>query len=121
VTGALDQAGVADLFGRASIFVSPARYEPFGLAPLEAALAGCALVLSRLESLQEVWGGSATYVPPDDPSALASALAAAWRGTQPGREPEREERARADAARRLESYGGSFTALMYEVAARGSR
>src|SRR4051812_8340607 len=50
---------------RASIFVLPARYEPFGLGPLEAALAGCALVLGDIPSLHEVWGDAALYVDPD--------------------------------------------------------
>lgn len=59
---------------RAAIFVAPARYEPFGLAALEAACAGCALVLSDLPSLREVWEDAALYVPVDDEHELASAL-----------------------------------------------
>ena len=54
----------------------PARYEPFGLSPLEAALAGCALVLGDIPSLREVWGDAALYVRPDDPDALRQAIAA---------------------------------------------
>ena len=45
--GALSAAEFAGWLGRASIYVHPARYEPFGLGPLEAALAGCALVARR--------------------------------------------------------------------------
>ena len=59
---------------RAAVFAAPARYEPFGLAALEAAQAGCALVLGDLPSLREVWGDAALYVDPDDPGALAGAL-----------------------------------------------
>lgn len=59
---------------RASIFAHPARYEPFGLAPLEAALSGCALVLGDINSLREVWGDAATFVAPDDRDALALAI-----------------------------------------------
>lgn len=59
---------------RAAIYASPARYEPFGLSVLEAALCGCALVLGDIESLREVWGKSAVYVPTDDSDALASAI-----------------------------------------------
>jgi glycogen(starch) synthase len=55
---------------RASIYALPARYEPFGLSVLEAALSGCALVLGDLPTLREVWGDSAAYVVPDDCPAL---------------------------------------------------
>jgi glycosyltransferase involved in cell wall biosynthesis len=59
---------------RASIFALPARYEPFGLAALEAAGAGAALVLGDIPSLREVWGDAALYVDPDDDDELAAAL-----------------------------------------------
>ena len=65
---------VAELLGRAAIFTSPARYEPFGLTALEAAHAGCALVLGDLESQREVWADAALYVAPDDDVTLARAL-----------------------------------------------
>lgn len=61
---------------RAAIFALPARYEPFGLAALDAASAGCALVLGDIPSLRETWDGAATFVPPDAPAALQSALEA---------------------------------------------
>jgi glycogen(starch) synthase len=60
---------------RAAVFVAPARYEPFGLAILEAACAGCALVLGDIPSLREVWGDAARYVDPGDEDALTAALA----------------------------------------------
>jgi glycosyltransferase involved in cell wall biosynthesis len=59
---------------RASIFAAPALYEPFGLAVLEAALNGCALVLSDIPSFRELWEGCAELVDPGDPAALATAL-----------------------------------------------
>lgn len=59
---------------RAAIFAAPARYEPFGLAALEAGLARCALVLGDLASLREVWGDAALYVDPGDDAALERAL-----------------------------------------------
>jgi glycosyltransferase involved in cell wall biosynthesis len=58
----------------ASIYALPARYEPFGLSVLEAALSGCALVLGDIPSLREIWGPAALYVPPDDHAALRTAL-----------------------------------------------
>lgn len=69
--GHLDTEGVARELSTASVFVLPALYEPFGLSPLEAALSGCALVLSALPTLQEVWGDAALYVEPDDAISMA--------------------------------------------------
>jgi glycogen synthase len=65
---------LAALFGHASIYALPAKYEPFGLSILEAALSGCALVLGDIASLRELWNDAALFVPPDDPHALEVAL-----------------------------------------------
>jgi glycosyltransferase involved in cell wall biosynthesis len=72
--GRLATAELAALLGRASVFAAPARYEPFGMAALEAALSGCALVLGDIASLREVWGDAAAFVPPDDADVLAHEL-----------------------------------------------
>lgn len=72
--GQLDDHQVAAWMGRARIFALPALYEPFGFSVLEAAIAGCALILGDIPSLREVWGDAAIYVPPDDPEALAIAV-----------------------------------------------
>lgn len=72
--GELRPEALADWMSRAAIYTLPARYEPFGLSVVEAALAGAALVLGRIDTLQEVWGEAAVYAPPDDPHALAFAL-----------------------------------------------
>ncbi len=62
--------------GKAAIYVAPAHYEPFGLAILEAARAGCVLVVGDIPSLREIWGSTAVYVNPADPQALKDALLA---------------------------------------------
>jgi glycosyltransferase involved in cell wall biosynthesis len=72
--GGLVPAELAAWLGCAAIFALPAYYEPFGLAALEAGLAGCALVLGDIPSLREVWGEAALFVPPDQPTALAAVL-----------------------------------------------
>lgn len=72
--GRVGRTELDDLLARASIFALPSRYEPFGLGPLEAAHAGCSLVLGDIPSLREVWGEAATYVPPADDDALAAVL-----------------------------------------------
>jgi glycosyltransferase involved in cell wall biosynthesis len=68
-------AEIAAMMARAAVFAAPARYEPFGLAILEAALSGCALVLGDIATLRELWhGGGALFVDPNDDDELASAL-----------------------------------------------
>jgi glycosyltransferase involved in cell wall biosynthesis len=91
--GRVSSDELAERLARARVFAAPARYEPFGLAALEAALAGCALVLGEIPSLREVWGDAALYVDPDDDEALAAAIARALE------EPELGVAARARAAR----------------------
>lgn len=73
--GPLSSQGVAEWLSRASIYALPARYEPFGLSVLEAALSGCALVIADLPSLRENWEGAAVFVSPDDPGQWTEALA----------------------------------------------
>lgn len=73
--GELSRDALARQLAAAAIYALPARYEPFGLSVLEAALSGCALVLGDIPSLREIWGDAALYVPPDDHHALHAALA----------------------------------------------
>ncbi|HEY3605221.1 MAG TPA: glycosyltransferase [Sporichthyaceae bacterium] len=72
--GPLIFGALGELLARASIFAAPALYEPFGRGPVEAAQAGCALLLSDLPSLREVWGDAAWFVDPRDPAAIRAAL-----------------------------------------------
>ena len=72
--GRLDAAELGRWYGESSIYCLPARYEPFGLSVLEAAFAGCALVLGDIPSLRENWSDAAVFVPPDDDRALERAL-----------------------------------------------
>jgi glycogen(starch) synthase len=72
--GALSPAELGRWLARAAVYALPARYEPFGLSVLEAALAGCALVLGDIPSLRENWDGRARFVHPDDVEALAAAV-----------------------------------------------
>jgi glycosyltransferase involved in cell wall biosynthesis len=72
--GRLPARSVADVMAMAAIYAFPARYEPFGLSVLEAALAECALVLGDIESLRENWDGVARFVRPDRPDELQRVL-----------------------------------------------
>jgi glycogen synthase len=72
--GRLDGPALQAQYAAAALYALPARYEPFGLSALEAALAGCALVLGDIASLRELWRDAAAFVPPDDPGALRAAI-----------------------------------------------
>jgi glycogen(starch) synthase len=72
--GLLPRPEMERLVRHASVFAHPALYEPFGLAPLEAARSGCALVLGNIESLHELWDDAALYADPRDVRSLRAAL-----------------------------------------------
>ena len=76
VLGALEEDGIARCLSARPVFASSARYEPFGLAVLEAALASCPLVLADTETFRELWDGVATFVDPEDDAGFADAIAA---------------------------------------------
>jgi glycosyltransferase involved in cell wall biosynthesis len=67
---------VASVLRRADVLVHPARWEGFGLALLEAMLAGLPVVATRVSSIPEIVadGETGLLVPPDDPAALRTAL-----------------------------------------------
>jgi glycosyltransferase involved in cell wall biosynthesis len=67
---------VAALYRRATVVVHPARWEGFGLAMLEAMLAGKPVVAARAGSAPELVadGETGLLVPVDDATALADAV-----------------------------------------------
>jgi glycosyltransferase involved in cell wall biosynthesis len=70
--GALPELALLNLFRQSSIYLATSIYEPFGLAPLEAALCGCAVLVNDIASLREVWGEAALYF--RDASSLSALL-----------------------------------------------
>ena len=72
--GPLARPDLLALMRRAAIFSAPSRYEPFGLAALEAAMCGAALVLSDIPTFRELWSDAAIFVSPDDAGAWAAAF-----------------------------------------------
>jgi glycogen(starch) synthase len=71
--GRLDNNEMAISLAQTLVYVAPAKYEPFGLAILEAAICGCALVLGNIPTLKEIWQNCAVYVDTDDVEKLAAA------------------------------------------------
>jgi glycogen(starch) synthase len=72
--GELAATEVRALLASKPIFVTSALYEPFGLAVLEAAQAGCALVLSDIATFRELWDDAAIFVPVRDAEGFGRAL-----------------------------------------------
>jgi glycosyltransferase involved in cell wall biosynthesis len=72
--GSLDETALAAQLSARPVFVSSALYEPFGLAVLEAAQAGCALLLSDIPTFRELWDGAARFVYPHDAEGYARAI-----------------------------------------------
>ena len=70
--GPLGRRDLHQQFRESAVYLCTSRYEPFGLAPLEAALCGCAVVARDLPSLREVWEEGAMYF--SDNASLQNAL-----------------------------------------------
>jgi glycosyltransferase involved in cell wall biosynthesis len=110
--GRLSAAELVRQYAAAAIFALPARYEPFGLSVLEAALSGCALVLGDVPSLRELWSGAAELVPPDDVEQLAQAI------ERLAADPDRRARAGAAALARARTFAPERMAAAYLAAYR---
>jgi glycosyltransferase involved in cell wall biosynthesis len=73
--GNLGEAELARWLSARPVFVSAALYEPFGLAVLEAASAGCPLILSDIPTFRELWDDVAVFVPARDQEGFTRAIA----------------------------------------------
>jgi glycosyltransferase involved in cell wall biosynthesis len=112
--GQLERERLRRRMGRAAIFAHPARYEPFGLAPLEAAQAGCALVLGDIPSLRELWDGAAVFAAPQGLAPVLELLIA-----DPALRERLAQRARARARRyTAQAMADEYAALYARLARR---
>jgi glycosyltransferase involved in cell wall biosynthesis len=73
--GALPHPDILTLMRQSAIFAAPSRYEPFGLAVVEAAISGAALVLADIPTFRELWSDAALFVSPNDSGGWSRALA----------------------------------------------
>lgn len=73
--GRQTETQLRQLYSRASMYAATSRYEPFGLAPLEAALSRCALIANDIPTFHEIWGDTACYFRHNDADSLARAIA----------------------------------------------
>jgi glycosyltransferase involved in cell wall biosynthesis len=91
--GRVDDEELADLYTAGGCFVSPSRYEGFGLPCLEAMACGCPVTAFRNSSLPEVIEDAGLLVDDGDADALGRAAASMTA------EPERWRRAGLERAR----------------------
>ena len=107
-TGALAPDEIGQRLSGRPIFASAALYEPFGLAALEAAQAGCALVLSDIRTFRELWEGAAIFMPPRDSDGFADAISGLLQNP--------EERERLGRAAQLKALGYTPDAMARRMA-----
>jgi glycogen(starch) synthase len=74
IRGPQTEAQLRALYSRAAVYAATARYEPLGIAPLEAAFSRCAIVANDIPSYREVWGDAALYFRTNDANSLAQTL-----------------------------------------------
>jgi glycogen(starch) synthase len=72
--GPQTQAQLRTLYSRASIYAATSRYEPFGMATLEAAFSRCAIIANDVPCFREIWGEAAIYFQANDADSLAQVI-----------------------------------------------
>lgn len=60
--GQLSRQALTERMAQAAVYLHPLRYDPFGLTVLEAAHAGCALVLADIPVMRELWQDAALFI-----------------------------------------------------------
>jgi glycosyltransferase involved in cell wall biosynthesis len=74
IRGPQTEAQLRALYSRAAIYAATSRYDPLGMAPLEAAFSRCAIVANDIPSIREVWGDAALYFQTNNAASLSDAL-----------------------------------------------
>jgi glycogen(starch) synthase len=103
--GVLDEQQILYTMRQSSIYIATSIYEPFGLAALEAAMCGCAIVARDIPSFHEVWGNAISYF--GNAAELENVLAAL------AADPNRLLRAQRSAHERASHYTGAAMAAEY--------
>ncbi len=74
VKGAQTESQLRSLYSKSTIFAATSRYEPTGLASVEAAFSRCALVANDTEVYRELWGDAALYFERNNGDSLGEVL-----------------------------------------------
>ncbi len=75
VKGAQTESQLRNLYSKSTVFAATSRYDPTGLASIEAAFSRCALVVNDIPVYRELWGDAALYFERNDAESLAEVLA----------------------------------------------
>ena len=75
VKGAQTESQLRNLYSKSTVFAATSRYEPTGLASIEAAFSRCAIVANDTPVYRELWGDAALYFERNDGESLAEVLA----------------------------------------------
>ena len=117
--GPKSQVELREMYGHSGIYAATSRYEPFGLAPLEAALSRCALVMNDNPVFHELWDNAAVFFKKDDADDCARQIDQLRR--DPDLRNEYGERAfhvaceKFTASRMLEQYQHAYQELLSRV------
>jgi glycogen synthase len=72
--GPQSESQLSLLYARSTMYAATSRYEPFGLAPVEAAFSRCALVANDIPTFRELWADAACYFDTNDGESLRAAV-----------------------------------------------
>ena len=71
VKGAQTESQLRNLYSKSTVFAATSRYDPTGLASVEAAFSRCALVANDMPVYRELWGDAALYFERNNGESLA--------------------------------------------------
>jgi glycosyltransferase involved in cell wall biosynthesis len=74
IRGPQTEAQLRALYSHAAVYAATPRYEPLGMALIDAAFSRCAIVANDIPSFREMWGDAALYFHTNDASSLAATL-----------------------------------------------
>jgi glycosyltransferase involved in cell wall biosynthesis len=116
VCGPREERELRALYAESGTYIATSCYEPFGLAPLEAALSRCALVANDLPVFHELWGDAALFFRRNNMRALEAVLHLLTEEpelrSEYGHRAYRRARERFDAARMVTAYEHLYHELM---------
>lgn len=108
---------VVQLYRTLDLFAAPARWEGFGLTPLEAMASGVPVIAARVGAYETLIrdGETGTLIPRDDAGALAAALDR-WLSDDAGREAAgRAARAHVEAHHAIEDEASAIVAVYRQL------